>query len=560
MTFDSVIVAAVADELNRRLVNGRVDEVHQPEALEIVLTIRNEGANHRLLISADAENPRIHLTAVKRPNPRTAPNFCMLLRKYLKGSRFEGAEQIDFDRILRVNFLAYDGERLGLVVEIMGKHSNAILVNGVGKILGAVKLITKQKSRLREVLPGKQYVPPPSQGKLDPLTADRPPEHMDPGTLVKTFTGMSPFLAKELVSRGEFVEYFERIRSREFEPVLITDDSGQSIGFYPFPSVQYPEANQHGRPSISVVADMYYMTALPRRTFGQAKDEFVHRLARELKAAEEALTTIHAGIEKGQGAERYKQIGELILAQTRAIPPEGETAELTDYYDPDGAVVSVKLDPTLSAAENAERYFRKFQKTVSGVEALRDRLSEAKAKVRLLKKVLGSADSIATEAQIGELQGVLEEQGIHARKQKEPDKKKVSEFEGHRISRVQSDGWEILVGQNSESNDYLLTRVARPNDWWIHVKASPSAHVVIRTNNKPEAVPRSVLHAAAELAARHSDSKHSSLVPVDYTLKKYVRKPRKSPPGLVTITNEKSIVVTPDKSLITKLAKGIIDD
>ncbi|HET6457121.1 MAG TPA: NFACT RNA binding domain-containing protein [Armatimonadota bacterium] len=557
MTFDSVIMAAVADELNKRLANGKAVEVRQPEPLDVVLTIRQPGMNHQLLISADAESPRIHLTSVNRPNPKTPPNFCMVLRKYLKGARFEAAEQVDFDRILRLSFLAYDGERFTLAVEIMGKHSNAILINGVGRILGAVKLIPKQKSRYREILPGREYVPPPSQGKLNPLTATKeemeglsPDADAPAAWLVKTFTGMSPFLARELVLRDkdlakELVQYFARIRKRDFSPVLITDDAGQSIGFYAFPSVQFPKANQHGRPSISTVADMCYMTALPRRTFEQAKDEFIRRLQRELKAAEEALETIQAGIRGRESAERLKQIGDLILAQAGAIPKEAETAELTDYYDPNGVMVTVQLDPTLSAAENAERYFRKYQKAVSGAEALRDRLSEAKAKVRLLKKVLSSADSIATEGQIQELQKVLEEQGIHARKQEAPEKKKVSEFAGHRISRVQSDGWEILVGQNSEANDYLLTRVARPSDWWVHVKASPSAHVVIRTNGKPEAVPRSVLHAAAELAARHSDSKHSSLVPVDYTLRKYVRKPKGAPAGKALYQNERTIFITP---------------
>ena len=557
MTFDSVIMAAVADELNKRLANGKVVEVHQPEPLDVVLTIRRPGANHQLLVSADAESPRIHLTSVKCPNPKTPPNFCMVLRKYLKGARFEAAEQVDFDRILRLSFLAYDGERLTLAVEIMGKHSNAILINGVGRILGAVKLIPKQKSRYREILPGRQYVPPPSQGKLNPLTATKeeleglsPDADAPAAWLVKTFTGMSPFLARELVLRDkdlakELVQYFARIRKREFAPVLITDDSGQSIGFYAFPSAQYPEANQHERPSISTVADMYYMTALPRRTFEQAKEEFVHRLERELKAAEESMERIQAGIEEGKHAERLKQIGDLILSQARSIPPEAATVELTDYYDTNGSVITVPLDPTLSAAENAEAYFRKYRKAVSGAEALQERLAETRMKARLLKKVLDSANAITSKGQIQELQKVLEEQGIHARKQAAPEKKKVSEFEGHRISKVKSDGWEILVGQNSEANDYLLTRVAKPSDWWVHVKASPSAHVIIRTNGKPEAVPRSVLHAAAELAARHSVSKHSSLVPVDYTLRKYVRKAKGAPAGKALYQNEKTIFVTP---------------
>lgn len=570
MTFDSVILAAVADELNRKLINGRLDKIHQPAPLDVVLTIRNNAANYSLLISADAESPRIHLTSTKRPNPKTPPNFCMVLRKYLKGARLVGAEQVDFDRILRLPFIAYDGERLTLVVEIMGKHSNIILINNVGRILSAVKPIGRSKSRYREILPGRQYVSPPSQGKANPLGVTR--EEFDgmladtfAGTadlaaaevtswLSKTFTGLSPFAARELVARteadrrrlgAEFAEFFGTIRSGNFCPVFITDDAGQSIGFYAFRSVQHPASNQHERPSLSTVADMYYTSVLPKQAFEQATERFISLVRKALKARESAVQTITEGIAECEGAERFKQIGELILSQVALIPEGADSAELVDYYDPNGPTIKVELDAQLNPAENAEAYFRKYQKAVSGAEALRDRLSETNAEIKLLRKVLDSAGSIASQEQIQHLLEVLEARGIRIRKPEGPGKKKHSEFEGRKISRVTSDGWEILVGQNGEANDYLLTRVARPTDIWVHVKAAPSAHVIIRTNGKPEAVPKSVLHAAAELAAKHSDSKHSSLVPVDHTLRKHVRKPKGSPPGKALYQNEKTIFITP---------------
>ena len=568
MTFDSIVLAAVAAELNSLLVGGRVDGIHQPSPLDVVLTIRSGGSNYSLLISADAQSPRIHLTSIKRPNPKTPPNFCTLLRKYLEGSRFAGAEQVDFDRILHIEFVAYDGERLNLVVEIMGKHSNIILISSVGRILGAVKPIGRQKNRYREILPGRQYVPPPTQNRLNPLNVSRnefdnlladTSQGVQPNEialwLLKTFTGVSPFAARELVAGSEddirrvgdeFERFFQGIRSGRFSPVLITDDSGRSTGFYAFPSLQHPASNQHERASISAVADMYYASALPRRAFEQAKEGFISRVRKELKAREHARESIRGEIAECEQAERLKRIGELILSQIASIPEGADSVQLVDYYDPNGATITVELNPQLGGPENAEAYFKKYRKAVSGAVALRDRLAEINAEIKLLQKVLDSADSITSEEQIQSLTDVLASHSIQIRKQEQAAaEKRRAEFNGHKVARVISDGWEILVGQNSEANDYLLTKVARPTDFWVHVKASPSAHVIVRTNGKPEAVPKSVLHAAAELAARHSDSKHSSLVPVDYTLRKYVRKPKGSPPGKALYQNERTIFVTP---------------
>lgn len=561
-TFDSIILAAISAELNRTLAGGRVDKIHQPSPLDVVLTIRNNGANFNLLISADAKSPRIHLTSVKRPNPKTPPNFCMLARKYLEGARLIEVSQAGFDRILHVKFSAYDGERVTLIVEIMGKHSNVILVNDAGRILGAVKPVGRTKNRYREILPGRDYVAPPPQNKLDPLGVTK--EEFDAlyadtfsgdiaAWLTKTFTGISPFAARELAARSEettladeFFEFFDAIRAGEFMPVLISDDSGHTIGYYAFPSLQYPAANQHERTSISLVADIYYNTELPKQSFEHAKDDLVNHLRREIESREHAEASILENIVECEDAERFKQIGELILSQTASIREDASSVTLVDYYA-NGATIEVDLDPQLNAAENAEAYFKKYHKAVSGAEVLRERLNETRAEIESLRQMLAEAESVDSEEGVHELLEDVEARGIHVKKREEPTaKKQKPEFDGYRISKVTSNGWEILVGQNSEANDHLLTRVAKPNDLWIHVKASPSAHVVIRTNGKPDSVPRNVLYAAAELATQHSNSKHSSLVPVDYTLRKYVRKPKGAPAGKALYVNEKTIYVTPN--------------
>lgn len=569
MSFDSIVLAAVTAELNGTLTGGRIDKIHQPTPLDIVMTIRNNGANYMLLVSADAQTPRVHLTSIKRPNPQTAPNFCMLLRKYLEGGRFIGAEQIDFDRILHLNFLAYDGERYKLVVEIMGKHSNTVLINDTRTILGVIKPIGRLKSRYREVLPGRIYIAPPSQNKTNPLLVSRTDfdtmvqEVFDPAEIIdgklladwlmKSFTGISPFAARELAARSggsierlseEFIDFFNNILSNAYSPVLITNAEGLTIDFYVFPSLQYPAENQHERSSVDTLADMYYNSALPRKALEQAKEEFINLVQKELRARKNACNTIRENVVSDDGTERFKQLGELILSQTASIPPSADSVELVDYYDPNGAMVKVTLNPQLTPPENAEAYFRKFRKAVSGALALRDRLIETEKEVSILERTLTLAHAVTTPEQVKELMSDLESQGVTMRKQEQAAAaKEKPEFEGFKISKVTSNGWEILIGQNSLSNDYLIQRVAKPSDIWLHVKASASAHVVIRTNGKPDSVPRSVLYAAAEQAVQHSTSKHSSMVPVDYTQRRYVRKPRGSAPGKVIYQNEKTLYV-----------------
>ncbi|MHB1456432.1 MAG: Rqc2 family fibronectin-binding protein [Armatimonadota bacterium] len=571
MIFDSVVLSAVAAELNNALAGGKVGDVYQPVPMDVVITIRNNGANYNLLISADPETSRVHLTSIKRPNPKTPPNFCMLLRKYLEGARFTIAEQDGLERILNIRFTTYDGERITLACEIMGKHSNIVLMNDILKILGVVKPVGHSKNRFREILTGRQYVLPPAQSKADPfavtgdefnaLFTESFPEPQQPGVdaisswVVRTFAGFSPFAAKEIVLRAEgdparlsdeFEQLIGDIKAHDFMPVLISNDGGNTIGFYSFPTVQYPESNQFERASISAVADVYYSSSLPKAALSLAKDTFITRLNKEIDSRERTIAFIQDSLRECENADRYKQIAELILSQSSIIPLEASSVLLVDYYDPEGKSIEVQLDPRLNQAENAESYFKKFQKAVAGAESLKERLANNKSEISILRNILIETESVTDTEDVKKLSDKLESQGITFHKQDETvTEKKKAEFDGHRITRYTSGVYEILVGMNSLANDYLVTRIAKPSDIWLHVKAAPSAHVLIRTNNKPESVPQSVIGYAAELAAKNSDSKHSSLVPVDYTLRKYVRKPKGAPAGKAIYQNEKTLYITP---------------
>ncbi len=571
MVFDSIVLASIAVELNSVLMNGRVNDIYQPKPLDIVITVRNNAANYNLLISADAVNPRMYITSIKQPNPMVPPNFCMLLRKYLKGARFRGAEQNNLERILNLRFEAYDGERFTLAAEIMGKHSNIVLINDLNKIIGVIKPIGRSKNRFREVLVGRKYILPPEQSKANPFVTSNiefdemfeetfdTDEAIDSNVIsswiVRTFAGISPFAAKEIVYRAEndpkrigdeFAIMMHDIMSSNYSPVIISDDEGSTIGFYPFQSAQYSESNQFQRSSISVAADVFYSSSIPKAAISLHKDTLRAQIMKEIDSRIRTIAFIEDSIKECDNANRYKELGEIILSQTNSIVQGEDKATLIDYYDPNGGNIEVKLNPMLSPAENAESYYRKYQKAISGAEALNERLISTKTELSILQNGIIKLDESDDEKSIEKIEEKIRNKGIVFTKQEAIiTEKKRNEFEGFKIVKQQFGNYEVLVGMNSQANDHLITRVAKPNDIWVHVKASASAHVIIRTNGKPESVSRNVLEFAADLAVKNSDSKHSSLVPVDYTLRKYVRKPKGAPSGKVIYNNEKTIYITP---------------
>ncbi|MHB0913960.1 MAG: Rqc2 family fibronectin-binding protein, partial [Armatimonadota bacterium] len=367
------------------------------------------------------------------------------------------------------------------------------------------------------------------------------PEGLSPDELVKAFTGISPFAANEIAEQG-FEAVMRRVREADFEPVLLGDDAGRTIGFYPFPVAQHPAENQYPRDSVNLTADLYYGSALPRQALEQVRAELLGRLRREIEAREATVGEMESGIRESAGAERLKEIGELLLGQIHAVAPEASSATLIDWYG-EGGEIAVPLDPAKNAQENAEAYFRKYRKAVSGREALAERLPGAKEEIDALKAAQDAAEKAEAPEDVRKITASLTERGLLHR-QPTPTERAKPEFEGFKVHKTEREGFELLVGGNSEANEYLV-KIARPNDWWVHVKAAPSAHVIIRTKNKPDAVPRSVLYAAAELAAKSSDARHSSLVPVDYTLRKFVRKQKGGGPGKVLYERERTLYITP---------------
>lgn len=578
MIFDSLLLAAVRDELGKALVGGKVEKIAQPDPLEIVIRIYHAGHKHDLMLSCDPQEARIHLTLGRRDNPPTPPPFCALLRKYLDGAWLDDvAMPLGFgERVLHLHFKAVDGAPYTLIAEIMGKHSNVILVTEAGTILGAVKTIGRGINRFRQILPGLAYAPPPRQrGKRDPLAPLAPEaiplddEALSPDEakewLMGAWSGVSPLLAQETILRARrglltqqslhhaLTLLLTVVRVGDWMPRVWTDDKGVTLGAYPLPLLSVPPSCQHLRESVSLALDHAAGSIIRRDTFDRGKESLLSALGRTRKLREREAEELQQGLKNAGRAEEYRQTGDLLLTNQSQIQRGQALVSVPDYYAPplpDGEPTMrfIVLDPTLSIHENAERFYKRSRKAETSAMTLRERRAQALEEAALIAQAEREAGRATMPEEIAAIRTSMAESLAHgsppAGAGTASRKPPLPEFEGHKIKRTHTvDGWEILVGENATSNDYLTTKIAVSSDIWLHVRAAASAHGVIRAQNRPAAVSAAALQQAAEMVAARSESKHSSLIPVDYTLKKYVRKPRKSAPGAVTYQNEKTLFV-----------------
>lgn len=582
--YDSLTLRAVTAELAARLVGGQVQEIRQPDGDEVRLHIRNHGRNWILLLSCDARFARVHLTERKAPNAPVPPSFCMALRKHCEGAMIRGIEQRGFDRILEIEIGARDIEAAGvtLIAELMGKHGNLVLVSDGGAILDSAKRVSSRVNRFRETLPGLPYNPPPAQeARLDPF-ADSTPATVAAACreltgesamvasqaaidlLSERVGGLSPFLAREIALRCERIgapiaeavtsvwqAIFSHAARGRFQPTLVALGE-RAIAAYPFPTVQAHETAQRSAESLNGALDSVYTRMVERAAITALITGLRGQIDRDRKRLERQRESAERAIREAGRADQYREAGELILANLWQIETGMKSITVQNYFDSELNDRTLALDPTLSPQENAEACFKRFRKGRDGAELAARRADEATA---LLERVAAAVALLAlwereesgTPGEIRQLGDELRALGLlQSHAVGDETDAKAPDFQGHKIRRMSTpEGYEIYVGETATANDFLTTRLAASNDLWLHVRSSTSAHVVIRTHGQPAAVPRSVLEYAALVCARHSSQKHSGLVPVDYTLRKYVRKPRGAAPGSADYHHETTLHVTP---------------
>jgi predicted ribosome quality control (RQC) complex YloA/Tae2 family protein len=579
MPFDGLAMRAVALELRDKLTGGRVEKVSQPERDELVLHIRSNYETHKLLISASANNARVHLTKQGKPNPERAPVFCMLLRKRLIGGRLLDVSQRGLERVLDLRFGVVDelglASELTLHAEAMGRHSNAVLTQPDGRIVDSLKRVTEEKSRVREVLPGIPYGYPPSQNKMDPLEmdaggflallesrGDMPMEKALSGGVC----GIAQATASELLqgcglnpalSSGEYTragliaaaealhEKFGEFRAGHFTPVVI-EMGGEITGFFPFAGA-FPQ-RERSCESISEAAEAFYAGRDRKERLRQKSANMLHTLTGALDRARRKLDNQESDLKSSQNLEDYRLKGELLTANLHAARKGQRVFEADNYYGESGEKVSIELDPALSPSENAQRYYKKYAKAKTAQDKLAVQIAAVREEIEYLEGLLESLENCASEAEMEEVRAEMASQGYIRNASAGTGRKPEPSLPRHYRT---AGGADIYVGRNNMQNDFLTLKFARADDTWMHAKKIPGSHVIVRAAGGD--VPEEALFAGAMLAAYYSKARSSSSVPVDYTQKRNVKKPAGARPGYVIYLTNRTMTVTPDEGFLSGL-------
>lgn len=575
---DGLSLLAVKHELNT-LIGGKVDKIQQPERDIIILTMRAGGSNYRLLLCAHPENGRVQFTEASYPNPPEPPTFCMLLRKRLTGGRLLSIEQPNLDRVLIFSFEARDelGDTvtLQLVVELMGKYSNICFLNQNAQILDCVRHVSAGMSSVRILLPGVIYTPPPAQDKLDPLEA-KEEDFIDALSargsahklLCARFSGLSPDCARQMAMRwsGEtelhvetlsdldrrsFAKFlyglYRSFAAGDFQPVLVSNEYREPVAFYPF-EPSHAKDRLVSFPSMSAALDSFYAQRDMLERFRRRSASLQRTIQNHLERNYKKQAMFETALNQNEDLEALRLNGELLLAHAHQLKRGMQKAKLINYYlDPPQETV-VELDEKLSPQENAQRYFKRYQKGKAAKALAFDQLQKTQEETAYLEGQLDNLSKCVTDVELLEIREELVREGYC-----KPENSKIKQPK-HAPSKpmrvLSSDGIEILIGRNNQQNDTLTLRMARSDDLWLHTKNIPGSHVIVRAEGE---VPETTLKEAAMFAAYYSKARASASVPVDYCPRKFVKKPSGAKPGMVIYTTNRTLYVTPDEAVIKKL-------
>ena len=551
MSFDGFFLHHMVEELRRELVNGRIQKINQPFEQELVLQIRSNRQSHRLLLSAHPVFGRIQLTQTTFENPAQPSTFIMVLRKYLQGALIESIEQVENDRIVEMTVSNKneigDHIQATLIIEIMGKHSNILLVDKSShKILEVIKHVGFSQNSYRTLLPGSTYIAPPSTESLNPFTIKDEKlfeilqtQETIAKHLQSLFQGLGRDTANELenILVSDKLSTFRNFFNQETKPCL-TETSFSPVPF----------ENQVGEPftSLSDLLDTYYKDKAERDRVKQQASELIRRVENELQKNRHKLKKQEKELLATDNAEEFRQKGELLTTFLHQVPNDQDQVILDNYYT--NQPITIALDKALTPNQNAQRYFKRYQKLKEAVKYLTDLIEETKATILYLESVETVLNQAGLE-EIAEIREELIQTGFIRRRQREKiqKRKKPEQY-------LASDGKTIIyVGRNNLQNEELTFKMARKEELWFHAKDIPGSHVVISGNLDPS---DEVKTDAAELAAYFSQGRLSNLVQVDMIEVKKLNKPTGGKPGFVTYTGQKTLRVTPDPEKIASMKKS----
>ena len=592
MAFDGSVISALVCELKARLVGGRIVKIAQPEKDELVLTVKNYD-QYRLYLSASAGLPLIYLTDQAKPNPVVAPNFCMLLRKHLNSARILDITQPGLERIINIEIEHLDemGDicRKTLAVEIMGKHSNIILIDDKQTVVDSIKHVSGFVSSVREVLPGREYFIPKTSEKFDPLNTDWDTFSTQvcekPAAIGKAiysaYTGISPLLANEICVRASldpeapakslsqdvglhlyrnFERVMELIRGQEFSPNIVCQGK-EPIEFSCIPLTCYSSSPNSEEPytikqyeSVSEMLEAYYAAKNAVSRIRQKSSDLRRIVNTAIERESKKLDLQEKQLKDTEKRDKFKVYGELITTYGYGVEPGAKSFQALNYYT--NEEITIPLDPQLSAMENAKKYFDKYSKQKRTFEALTTQLAQTRDALAHLESIRTALDIAVKEEDLVQLKEELTEYGYirrHYEKQGPGKKNKKVKITSSPFHYISSDGFHMYVGKNNYQNDELTFEFANGGDWWFHAKGIPGSHVIVKTEGKE--LPDRAYEEAGRLAAYYSKNRDADKVEIDYLEKKNVKKPNGAKPGFVVYYTNYSLIASPDITGLTEITE-----
>ncbi len=572
MAFDTICVKKTVLELTSLLSGGRVDKIHQPEKDEIMLVVRTFSGAYKLVLSASANNARVHFSDTSKENPKTPPMFCMLLRKHLSGGKITKISQPDFERIIEIDIESYN--ELGdlttkhLICEIMGKNSNIILCTDDYRIIDSIKHVDFTLSSVRQILPGGTYSSPPAQDKAAILSDDIKNVSLDfsqdgvrpDKVIMSAVSGISPVTAREIVYTatgslglvcGELSDADKRsilntlldfAENIQFKPCIIFDEQDKPIDF------SATEIRQYGGnyrveyfSNMSEVVCSFYSQRDLKERMRQKSADLIKLLSNHLERCSKKLVIQKKTLQDAENKERYKIYGDLVTANLYQLSDGQSSAKVSNYYEDGCPEIEIDLSPAISPAKNAQRYYKLYSKLKNAEVEVKKQLAATLEDIEYLESTLSAVENSTSEADLNAIRAELGELGYIKRQKKGKKDTKVQAKPMHFVS---SDGFDIYVGKNNTQNDYLTLKFANSQDIWFHTKKIHGSHTIIKLGVDKD-VPKTTMLEAAQLAAYYSKARESSQVPVDYTQVKNVKKPNGAKPGMVIYDNYNTVYVTP---------------
>ncbi len=573
MAFDGITIACMVHELSEKLVGGRITKISQPEKEEVLLTVKSLSGQYRLFISASASLPLIYLTEENKPAPMTAPNFCMVLRKYLQGGRVVEVTQPGLERVIQIKVEHLD--EMGdtcirvLCFELMGKYSNLILCDDKSIILDSLKHVSAVMSSVREVLPQREYFIPVTVEKKDALAttyeefaALAKESRQAPFKMIyQSYTGISPFMAREMCNNADvddrimavdledavvqrlyyaFEQVINVVRTQNYAPCMIKEN-GKVKEFAVMDIPSYPAEQKEAFNSVSKLLFDFYASKNKEDVMRQKSLNLRKTIQTILERDYKKLDLQKKQLEDAAEREKYKIYGELLNAYGYQLEDGSKEAKVLNYYTNEEVIIP--LDETLSIKENAIRFFDKYGKMKRTEEALAVQTKENEAEIAYLESVQTFLNLASTKADLQQIQAELSERGFIKKSYDKKNKKVVNKP----LHYVMYDEYDIYVGKNNLQNEEVTFKMANGNDWWFHAKGVPGSHVIVKSRNANPAtewdMPDEVFEAAAALAAVYSKNGDQEKAEVDYIRKKHVKRPGGGEPGFVVYYTNFSMMI-----------------